>query len=397
MRRGALVLAIALLCAGVVRAQMPDPRQMSGIPRPDGALPAGTVTVRLIRGQFTNPLPGETVELTGPAIGTRTAKSDASGRAEFDKLPSGARVKASATIGGEKLESQEFEVPPSAGIRLMLVATSGGGASADGTRKVPESTAVPGSVVLGQDSRFVIEMGDDGLNVFNILQLVNTAQTPVQTASPLVFELPDRAQGAGMLEGSTPNAVVSKGRVTVKGPFPPGNTVVQFAYSLPFDDETMTIRQKLPARLPQLTVVAQKVGEMQVSSPQISERRELKAEGQPYVLAQGPAVSAGDTVAITFSGLPHEAKWPRYLALVLAAAILAGGAFAARARGPVADAVARERRLHGDRERLLGQLATLEEQHRQQAIDEARYAARRQELVASLERIYAQLDHGAAA
>ena len=41
-----------------------------------------------------------------------------------------------------------------------------------------------------------------------------------------------RGVGAGMLEGSTPNAVAAGSRVTVNGPFPPGNTVVQFAYSL---------------------------------------------------------------------------------------------------------------------------------------------------------------------
>ena len=31
--------------------QMPDPRQMAGIPRPVDDLPAGSVSVRLIRGQ----------------------------------------------------------------------------------------------------------------------------------------------------------------------------------------------------------------------------------------------------------------------------------------------------------------------------------------------------------
>jgi hypothetical protein len=81
----------------------------------------------------------------------------------------------------------------------------------------------------------------------------------------------------------------------------------------------------------------------------------------------------------------------------LAAAILAAGALAARSRGPAPDTSSRRRRLHADRDRLLGQLAGLEDERRQGSIDEDRYAARRRELLASLERVYAQLDEGAAA
>jgi hypothetical protein len=368
---------------------MPDPKQMSGIPRAVSDLPVGTITVRLIRGAFTNPLPDETVELTGAGMAAKTAKSDASGRAQFDGVRPGARVKASATIDGERLESQEFEVPATGGIRLMLVATDRAAAA--------QSSAVPGDVALGPDSRFVIEVGDDGLNVFNILQIANSSGTPVQPSAPLVFELPDRATGAGVLEGSAPNAVSTKGRITVSGPFQPGNTVVQFGYTLPFAGDTLTIRQKLPVQMAQLTVLAQKLGDMRLSSPQIEQRREMSAQGQAYILARGPAVKAGDTVAITLSGLPHEAIWPRYLALALAVLILSAGALAARGRGSAADDAAHRRKLHAHRDRLFGQITALEEEHRKGHIDEHRYAARRRELLASLEHVYAQLDEGAAA
>jgi hypothetical protein len=292
MRRGPLWLAIALLTSPVVSAQMPDPKQMSGIPRPDGELPVGTVTVRLIRGGFTNPLPGETVELTGAGMAAKTAKSDASGRAQFDGLKPGTPVKASTTINGEKLESREFEVPPVGGIRLMLVATDSEGAKrAEEDRTLAPSSAVPGTVVLGQESRFVIEVGDDGLNVFNILQIVNSARTPVQTSAPLAFELPQDATGAGVLEGSAKNAVAEKGRIAVNGPFQPGNTVVQFAYSLPFGGDTMTIRQKLPLQMPQFAILVQKVGNMRLSSPQVEQQRERPAEGQVYTRRRGHDIS----------------------------------------------------------------------------------------------------------
>jgi hypothetical protein len=45
--------------------QMPDPKAMSGMPLPVADLPAGTVTARVIRGQLSNPLEGQTVELAG--------------------------------------------------------------------------------------------------------------------------------------------------------------------------------------------------------------------------------------------------------------------------------------------------------------------------------------------
>ena len=398
MRRGVLLALTLLLVAAVASAQMPDVRQMSGMPLPVGDVPVGTVTVRVIRGQLTNPLVGESVELSGPGTAVKTAKTDQSGRAQFSGLTPGTRVKATATINGEKLESQEFDVPAQGGIRLMLVAADPDAAKRDAEdRKAAQAAAVPGSVVLGQESRFVIEVGDDGLNVFNILQIVNSARTPVQTSSPLVITLPPDARGAGMLEGSAPNAVAGKGSITVNGPFRPGNTVVQFAYSLPFGADTMTIRQTMPAPMTQVTIVAQKVGNMHMSSPQVTQHREMAAEGQAYILGQGPALKAGDTIAITLTGLPHEARWPRYLALALVVAILLGGAFLARGKGAGTDDDARRRKLHAERDRLMGQLAALEEQHRQHAIDEERYASRRNELLASLERVYEQLDEGVAA
>jgi hypothetical protein len=400
MIRPALWTIGVLLIAGVVSAaQMPDPRQMSGMPLPVADLPVGTVTVRLIRGQLTNPLPGETVELTASGTTPKTAKADASGRAQFTGLTPGTRVKTSATINGERIESQEFEVPSAGGIRLMLVATAdretAKGAGQDSQR--PSSSAVPGSVVLGQESRFVIEVGDDGLNVYNILQLVNAGRTAVQPAAPLLFDLPEDARGAGLMEGSSASAIAEKGRIKVTGPFQPGNTVVQFAYTLPFGGDTMIIRQKLPVEMTQFTVLAQKVGNLQLSSPQMQQHREMAAEGHAYILGRGPAVNAGDTVTMTLTGVPHEARWPRYLAVALAIAMLGVGAIAARSRGSVPDTTPSRRKLHADRNRLLDQLTALEEERRQGTIDDSRYAVRRHELLARLEAVYAQLDEGAAA
>jgi len=322
--------------------QMPDPKQMSGMPLPVPDLPAGTVTARVIRGQLTNPLEGQTVELTG-AGAPKTSATDGAGRATFSGLTPGSRVKMSVTVAGERIESQEFDVPAQGGIRVMLVATDAATeARAAEEKKLAAEPPVTGTVVLGDQSRFVIELGDDTLNVFNIMQIVNTAKRRVQTA-PLVFELPKDAVGAGLLEGSSQNAVAAGNKVTVNGPFAPGTTTVQFAYSIPLGSESITIDQRMPAQLTQIAVIAQKAPGMDFSSPQVKEHRDMAAEGQTYIVGQGGGVRAGDSVTLTLSGLPHRATWPRNIALVLAAVILGAGAWGA-AGGPKAAPRADRRR-----------------------------------------------------
>ena len=370
---------------------------MSGIPLPVGDVAPGTVTVRVIKGSLANIVPNHPVELQ---VGTTTLKAstDPAGRATFERVPPGTRVKALTQVAGERLESQEFQIPATGGIRVMLVAVNpdaAAGAAPD--QKPAAGPAQPGTVVLGDQSRLVIEQNDDALSVFNILQIVNTAQTPVQTA-PLVFDLPADAEGAAVLEGSSPQATAVGKRVTVVGPFAPGSTLVQFAYSLPYSGHRVTIEQPLPAEMTRLTVLAQKTGDMQLASPQISNHRDMAAEGQTYIVAQGPAIKAGETLALTFTGLPHAPTWPRNVALALAVLILTSGAWVSLAgtKGEAA-AEARRRKLESRRDRLFAELTTLEEQNTSRAISAERYAARRRDLLTALERIYAEIDEDAAA
>jgi hypothetical protein len=378
--------------------QMPDPRQMSGVPLPVGDLQPGTVSVRLIRGALDKPLAGQTVTITGgpqPATGT----TNEIGRAEFRGLAVGTRIKASAVIDGERLESQEFAMPPTGGVRLMLVATDPQtAAGADEDRKLTAGPAQPGIVVLGDQTRFVFEMGDDGLNAFNIVQIVNTARSPVQPPQPVVFEIPQEGEGASLLEGSSPQATVQGKRIIVAGPFAPGTTLVQFAYSLPYSSDRFTIQQSLPAALTQLTVLAQKIGDMHLTSPQMPQHREMQADGRTYIVGVGPGLKAGDVLTLEFTGLPHGPKWPRNVALGLAVAILVAGAWAAlRPRAASRGAVERREKLEARRERLFNELVTLEEQHRAGDIDADRFDRKRRELFVALERIYAELDEEAAA
>jgi hypothetical protein len=393
----ALVIVAATSVPGA--GQMPDPKQMSGLPLPVNDVPPGTVTVRVIRGALTNPVAGHEVQLVGPATGLKGVTNE-SGRAEFPNLPVGTRLKALTTVDGEPLESQEFSVPSTGGVRLMLVASDPETAKHEGgpSTSLSAGPAQPGIVVLGDQSRFVFEFNDDGLSVFNIFQIVNTARTPVQPPQPVVFDLPDGAEGAAVLQDSSPQASVAGRQIKVAGPFAPGATLVQFAYTVEYSGGSLTLEQKLPVGMTQFAVLAQKVGNMHLQSPQMAQHRDMTAEGQRYVVGQGPAIKAGEVVSFNFTGLPHAPLWPRNVALAIALVVLGAGAWGSLRHTAAAQGRdSRRRKLEANRELLFDRVTALEEKHRAGGVDARQYAIERRDLVAALERVYAELDEEAAA
>jgi len=382
------VWVAALVAAGVqvvasAQFQMPDMKQMSGIPRPVDDLPAGSITVRVIRGSLSNNVTGQPVHLVVDGK-TTTTNTDDAGRAEFKGIPAGATVTASTDVDGEHLESQEFHPPPNAGIRLMLVATDKAAAG---------KPAVAGPVAIGSQSRFVIEPGDENVRVFYLLMISNGQSTPVNPPQPFAFDMPEGAVGTTVLEGSSPLASANGARVTVQGPFPPGQTFVQVGCEMPASSGTLQIRQLFPAQLDELNVVVKKVGETKLSSAQIRSQQDMTAEGEQFIAATGGAVPAGRPVELFLSGMPHHSAAGRWIALALAVVIIGFGARAAMARPDESAAAAAERkRLHGRREKLLNELARLETDRRGGRVDEGRYSERRSPIIRSLEQVYAALD-----
>jgi hypothetical protein len=394
-----LLVALAIVVPSLAAAQ-PDPRQMSGVPLPVGDVANGTVTVRVIRGALSNPVPGQQVELLVSGT-SRTATTNDAGRAEFTGLPAGAQVKASTTVDGARLESQEFAVPATGGVRLMLVGalpSGAGGTPAGPPNAASQGPAQLGTIALGDQTRFVFEMGDEALTGFYILQIVNASSGPVQPAVMFSMELPKDAQGVSLMQGSSPQASVAGRKVNVAGPFPPGQTQVQVAFSLPYTGSSVRLDQEMPVALSQVTLLVEKVGDMRMESSQLSSHRDIRAENDIYMLGQGPGLSAGRTLTATIAGLPHAPLWPRNVALALAVVVLAAGAWAAFRPGrAVAEDSARRQKLDQRRERLFADLASLEAQRRSGSLDDVRYASRRAELVRALERVYAALDTDAAA
>lgn len=386
---------IATAVAGIGRpaaAQMPDLAQMSGTPLPSGDLPAGTVSVRVVRGDLTNNVAGQPVELHGGA-GDRRATTDESGRATFAGLPAGARVHVLAVVDGQRLESQNFDVPAEGGVKVMLVAGATAGAAASSAPAAAATAAAePGTVVIGGQSRIAVELSDEGVDVYLLFDIANAKATPVTTA-PIAFDVPAGAESLTVLEGSSPQVEVQGRRFVASGPFAPGITTLQMAYRLEHSADSLAISQKIPLEMSTVSLLARKFGGMQFRSPQAGAQREVTMQdGSPYYLATGQALTAGGTIDIELEGLPYHSRVPRFVALGLAVFILGAGAWLA-ANGPDARLVEARHKLEQKRDALLGHLVDVEQQRRTGQGDAARLAARREDLMAQLERVYAQLDH----
>ena len=389
----ALGIAVAMGLAHIAWAQdMPDPSLINGRAIPAGDLPNGTVTVRVVRESIGNNMAGQQVHIK-VGQNTFTATTDAQGRAEFKALPRGGDAIADATVEGETLRSQPFNVPTAGGLRVILVA---GIAKAAERKKQEEAAAaasppIKGTVVFGNNTRTLVQFKDDMIEVYYILEIINSARQRVDIGGPLVFELPKAALGASTLEGSSPAATVSNGRMVVTGPFASGTTAVQVGFRLRYSSDSLTLTQTWPAALQRVIVGVERVDGVRVSSPQFASTNDVPTgDGTVFILGNGPALPAGSTTVVNLSGMPYHSRTPRYAALGIALAIVGLGVWLSTT-GRTSHAEARQS-LVARRNTLLGQLAQLESKRRAGTVDPAPYATRRQRIVTELERIYGELD-----
>ncbi|HWE30301.1 MAG TPA: hypothetical protein VHB97_19985, partial [Polyangia bacterium] len=486
---------------------MIDPSKMSGIPRPDGQVPPGTVTVRLIRGQLSNRMIGVDVGLAGADGKVTVQKTDDQGRATFSGLTIGATYQARSTDGVQDLTSQPIELPSSAGVRVMLVfaakpgeeggqaAEGGEGAPAGGAPAMPTATnssdgvahpdkALPGGTLIvravglggtplpdlvvvlgharqgegqkgvteqraktnkdgeakfegldakptsgylvevqkdgarfpskpfrlqenvgerlsvdvrpvtkdlgalhiGPGSHFIVEVSDDVVQVFEVLRLMNTSPNAVDPGpGGLHFPLPDRALQAQAGPQSSPSLRVVGHEAIWSGPIPPGDTELQIQFMLAYEGGSLDFTQRTPVMFDDSAVVTEKIDGFNVEGQNFTaEEKEL--QGRKLVLYRGSGTTAGGTLSLHFTGLPHADPTWRYVSLALCLAFVLG--FGVYAFGPGTRKKGRVKALADEREQLLGQLVALE----QKGGDDAKRAKKREQLTAQLTRIYRELD-----
>ena len=388
-------LFVAGASAASAQVNMPDPSAIAGTPLPAPELPDRTVTVRVVRERMGNNVAGQAVTLK-VGSDSRTAKTDEQGRAQFDGLAAGTAVLATTIVDGETLTSQEFAVPATGGVRVALIAGIAAAAAkekaeAEAAAKLP---ARQGVVEIGPESRIIVEYQDDNLTVFYLLEILNNARTPIDIGGPMLIRLPTGAAGASMMQGSSQHASAKGDMLTITGPFPPGKTIAQVGFSLPQAGANYTLRQTWPAALSQVFVGVEKIGNMQVSSPQLNDVREMSSDGQPFIMATGPRLNAGDTLVLNLTGLPAHSQTPRNVALVAVAVMFGIGAWFALS--PARAHAAQDSKLQARREKLMNEIVALERKRLGKPLSETE-EARLQRVTAELERTIAELDRGAAA
>jgi hypothetical protein len=332
MTRSAVLQCTLLLALGSASASaqinMPDPKQISGVPLPAPDVATGSVSVRVIRGSFANNVTDQPVEFAVDGK-TRTIKTDENGRALMSGLATGAHLKAATVLDGKRIESQDITIADT-GLRVVLV-----GVDPEAEKRVAEDSrlaagpATRGLVVLGPESRIITQLTDDRLDVFYVLQVLNSARTPVDIGGPLAFDLPAEARGAGLMDPIPKDATLTGSRLTLTGPFAPGATTVSVGFELPFSGGSVRLSQRWPAALQQVLVLVPQSSGIDVASPALTQRRTASDQGQPLLVATGPGLPANAELSLDISGLPHHPVWPREVALTLAGVILSIGMWAA--------------------------------------------------------------------
>lgn len=117
MRRVAAVIAVVFaLHEGVAHAQI---AAALGRPLRDRSAKPGSVTVRVINGDPTDPIVGMNVTITVEGA-TRVVRTDAEGRARFFDLPKGKQAKVTVKAGENVADSQPFVIPAEGGVRLLM-------------------------------------------------------------------------------------------------------------------------------------------------------------------------------------------------------------------------------------------------------------------------------------
>lgn len=390
LRAAALLPLLPLLLALPAGASgQPDPRQMSGIPLPDAELADGTVSVRVIRGQLSNNVPGQSVELRHGDVVER-AVTDAAGRATFVTLNPGQQVQAATELDGVRIESRPFAAPGRGGVRLMLVGAD---------PEQPAEPAPPGLVTFGGESFIQVEIVEESVEVYYVFEVRNPAQVAVEPHAPVRIELPPGAQGVTVLPGSSPRTAADGGVIELSGPFEPGMTPLRVAYILPYGGPRLAIEQALPIDWEDVLLSVEKLGAVDYVSRQITRRVEVPSEtrgDKDYLLGSGPRVAAGTPFGLELEGLPHHSRAPGNIALAVALLILGIGGWGAAA-APAAAGIDRDReRLEARREALFLELVKVERQHRSGKIGPTRHKSRRAELFRALERVYQRLEAVAA-
>jgi hypothetical protein len=362
----------------------------TGAATPAPELPSGTLEVRAFD-ESGHPLANQPVQLGEAAQGSEgklkidKATTNAQGVAKFQGLPTGSTVGYAAVIdhGGMRLGTQPFTMPDQGGVRAEIRAL--------------ERTADASVIAFGAGGRIILQMHDEILQVLEMLPIENHS-SKLFDPGPGGIEIPlpkgfVNAEGAG--DNNDRKLEVRKNYgIAVHGAIPPRastNNEVTFGFTVLFHGSSHDFLQPLPNGLGATTLIIEQAGDLAVEGPGIGARQAREVSGRKYWVMPIAALSPGQNLVFTVTGLPSTDHTGQVVAGVLALLLVLASILFAR-RPPQARQVASDARekLLQRRESLFEQLVGVEQERRApSAAGDAK--DRRSQIVAKLETIYRDL------
>jgi hypothetical protein len=348
-----------------------------GVGHADKSVPPGTVRVRIV-GDGGAPLAGLEVILGKaragePGVVELRARTNDHGEAKFDGLDakptSGYLVE--AIKDGSRFAGKPFRLSENAGALVVLE-----------VRPVSKDLS---QLSIGAGSHLIMEIGDDAVQVVEVLSLSNTGSTAVDVGpGGLHLPLPEKAV-SGTVGPQTPPALTVQGHEAIwRGPIPPGDTQLQILYVLAYQGDHLDFRLPTPIPFAETAIVTEKIDGFSIDGAGLkSEEREL--QGRKLLLYRGPGTLPNGELKLSLVGLPHSDPTWRLLAAAAALAIV----IAFIVWGFSGERVGGDRaRLEKKREHLLEELAALDAR----GDADPKRARKREELAEKLAKLYRELD-----
>jgi hypothetical protein len=400
---GVRVLLVAALGGGGGPAEAEEPAfslgAVAGKVGPGPGLPAGTLDLTLLD-QTGKPISGRLVQLgqvtSDAPLKVLRATSNESGVARFEGLNTGEATGYAALIEheGMRLSTEPFRMDPAQGMRGQIRAVG--------------RTTDPSVLRFDNRGRLIFEVGEDSVQMMEELIFKNTSDKAFDPGNEgLLIPLPQGFEGAKEIEGSAPLDLRAGQGAAVHAPISPNTgamfaTRVRVGFVLPAGGApNVELKQKLPFGLEGALLLVPANTNLTLEASGVHERpAQADAQGNSVKLYELDAIPPGGTLALTVKGLPALDRKGRNIAAALCLLLIVGAVIASPRSPRVTRAVASATQLAERREKLFGELVSLEQQRRQARADGKRDAGveeRRQELVSKLENVYRELagvEHG---
>jgi hypothetical protein len=320
-RLAALALGLSVLASpALAQPQMPADAAHHGAAQqgpapnqeePSPELPAGSVEVVLVDGEE-RPLPNADLRLgilfqkiaEGESRTSKPGKTDAQGRARFDKLETGSNYayRVTAKQGLAEYSSQPFSLRD-VGVRVLL--------------HVFPVTSNPSEAVIGARGYFYVETRDDVFQIevlFRVFNLSKVAWVPndVSMLLPAGF----KAFNAGDPMTDARFEMVEGKGAKLLGTYPPGQHDVSFRFQVPKEGSpTASFDVKPPPRTAEMRVIAVTNKSMGLEVDGWEQPREDRGPRGDRVLVTRKVVARGEPevgafrVVLTGLPVPDEGRW----------------------------------------------------------------------------------------